>query len=291
VTEEIASRLRRVASRENALVKQLRRAFTQGELSDDGHCAIESVRVVEEAIRSGLRFKAVFFAESAQQRAERLLPQLSAQTDAVLLSDDVFRSAVATESPQGVAALVKLKHFSIDDVLTAPDPLVVGVAGVQDPGNLGTILRSAEAFGAVGVLIGEGTVSPFNPKVVRAAAGSLFRLPVIAERPPRRHEGTETFEKLLEHVRERGLRMIATSSHKARPVSEVDLRGPLCLLIGNEGAGVPRELLKQADETVMIPHSTKVESLNAGVAASVLLYEIARQRSTSTTETRRHGEG
>lgn len=296
VAQEITSRLRRVASRENALVKQLRRAFARGELSDDGHCAIESVRVVEEAIRSGLRFKAVFFAESAEQRAERLLPQLNAHVDAVLLPDEVFRSAVATEAPQGVAALVKIKHFSLDDILKSPEPLVVGVVGVQDPGNLGTIIRSAEAFGAAGVLIGEGTVSPFNSKVVRAAAGSLFRLPVIHELPtktnsPQRHRGTESVTDTLV-MRTRGLRVVATSSHKAKPVSEVDLRGSLCVLIGNEGAGVPKELLKQADETVMIPHSPRVESLNAGVAASILLYEIARQRTgnTPTTEAQRRRE-
>jgi TrmH family RNA methyltransferase len=267
MAEEIAARLRRVASRENALVKQLRRAFTRGELTDEGDCAIESVRVVEEAIRSGLRFKAAFFAETAQSRAERLLPQLSSHVDAVLLPDEVFRSAVATESPQGVAALVKLKQFTKEDVLRGSEPLVVAVAGVQDPGNLGTIVRSAEAFGASGVLIGAGTVSPYNSKVVRAAAGSLFRMPVVNEWP-------------MQFVRQRGLRVVATSSHNAKPVHEVDLRGPVCLLIGNEGTGVSRELLRSADEIVTIPHSARVESLNAGVAASILLYEIARQRGT-----------
>ena len=265
MADDIAARLRHVASRENALVKQLRKAFAKGELTDDGHCAIESVRVVEEAIRSGLRFKAIFFCESATARAERVLPQLHANVDAVVLPDEIFRTAVATEAPQGVAALVKLQHFTLEDLLRGPQSLVVGVAGVQDPGNLGTILRSAEAFGATGVLIGTGTVSPYNSKVVRAAAGSLFRLPHVHELP-------------LESLHERGLRVVATSSHKARTLSEADLRGPLCLLIGNEGAGVPRELLKQADEVVAIPHSPKVESLNAGVAASILLYEIARQR-------------
>jgi TrmH family RNA methyltransferase len=282
--EDIATRLRNVASRENALVKKLRKAFTRDELTDDGLCAIESVRVVEEAIRSGLRFQAVFFAESATARAERLLPQLSSQVDAILLPDDVFRSAVATEKPQGVAALVRMKSFTLEDVLASREPLVVGVAGVQDPGNLGTILRSAEAFGATGVLIGAGTVSPYNSKVVRAAAGSLFRLPVVQpteKNPPHGDRDTDFLHVSLTNIRERGVRVIATSSHRSRPVGEVDLRGPLCLLIGNEGAGVPGDLLQLADETVAIPHSSKVDSLNAGVAASILLYEIARQRADS----------
>jgi TrmH family RNA methyltransferase len=268
MSDEVVARLRTVNSRENALVKELRRAFTRGELTGDGHCAIESVRTIEEAIRSGLRFKAVFFSASAQPRAERLLPQLNAHTDTIVLPDDVFRSAVATESPQGVAALVRLNSFTLEDVLAALAPFLVGVAGVQDPGNLGTIIRSAEAFGASAVLLGSGTVSAYNPKVVRAAAGSLFRMPVLHELP-------------AEHLRERGLRLIATSSHKAVSLTDADLRGPICLLIGNEGAGLSREFLSAADQRVAIPHSPKVESLNAGVAASILLYEISRQRAVS----------
>ena len=173
------ARLRRIEGRHNALVKELRQAFSRGELTSDGYCAIEGFRILEEAIRSGLRFRAVFFSESAAARAEKLLSQLGAQVETLLLPDKLFASAVPSDAPQGVAALVRWKEFSLEDVLAKSEagPLLV-IAGVQDPGNLGTILRSAEAFGAGGVLLGEGTVSPFNPKVVRASAGSVFRLPV-----------------------------------------------------------------------------------------------------------------
>lgn len=274
-------RLRRVTSRQNTLVKELRHAFSQGELTEGGYCAIESARIVEEAIRSGLHFQAVFFSESAAQRADRLLPQIGSHVETLLLPDDVFRSAVATETPQGVAALVKLKQPKLEAVLHLRDPLLAAVAGIQDPGNLGTIVRSAEAFGSNAVLIGENTVSPFNAKVVRASAGSLFRLNVIS---------TVLFEVLPE-LRSRGTRIVGTSSHKGKPVQEVDLTGPLALFIGNEGAGLPRELLAEMDENVVIPHSAKVESLNAGVAASILLYEASRQRGTLNGQTRgRQGE-
>ena len=175
-------RLRRIEGRHNPLVKQLRQAFSRAELTEGGDCAIEGLRILEEAIRSGLRFSAVFFRESAQDRAERLLPQIGAQVETLLLPDKLFDSLVPSESPQGVAALVRLKEFSLDDVLEKErvqvGPIVV-LAGLQDPGNLGTILRSSEAFGSAGVVLGEGTVSPFNSKVVRASAGSVFRLPVI----------------------------------------------------------------------------------------------------------------
>src|SRR5207302_711485 len=150
------------------------------ELTEGGDCAIEGLRILEEAIRSGLRFSAVFFRESAQDRAGRLLPRIGAQVETLLLPNKLFDSLVPSESPQGVAALVRLKEFSLDDLMERLQvgPIVV-LAGVQDPGNLGTILRSAEAFGSAGVVLGEGTVSPFNSKVVRASAGSVFRLPLI----------------------------------------------------------------------------------------------------------------
>ena len=154
-------------------------AFSRGELTSDGYCAIEGFRILDEAIRSGLRFRTVFFSESAAARAEKLLSQLGAQVETLLLPDKLFAGAVPSDAPQGVAALVRWKEFSLEDVVakSKAGPLLA-IAGVQDPGNLGTILRSAEAFGAGGVLLGEGTVSPFNPKVVRASAGSVFRLPM-----------------------------------------------------------------------------------------------------------------
>jgi TrmH family RNA methyltransferase len=175
-----ARRLRRIEGRHNALVKELRQAFAHAERTDQGDCAIEGLRIVEEAIRSGLRFKAVFFKESAQNLAERLLPQIGANVDTLLLPDQLFDPAVPSETPQGVAALVRLKDFSLDAVIERMNvgPIIV-LAGLQDPGNLGTILRSAEAFGSAGAVLGEGTVSPFNSKVIRASAGSVFRFPVV----------------------------------------------------------------------------------------------------------------
>ena len=262
-------RLRRIASRQNALVKDLRKAFTQNEPTAQGFLAIEGVRIIEEAIRSGLRFQAVFFSERGAAHADRLLPQISQHTEAIVLPDDIFVSAVSTDTPQGVAALVKLKTTRLEGMLeTGGKPLMVGVSGIQDPGNLGTIIRSAEAFAAGAVLLGENTVSSANPKAVRASAGSVFRQPIIAVK----------MLEALALLKENQYRVIATSSHKGRSADQVDLTGPVAMLIGNEGAGLPVAVMAQADELVIIPHSPRVESLNAGIAASILLYEAARQR-------------
>jgi TrmH family RNA methyltransferase len=271
-------RLRRIEGRHNPLVKQLRQAFSRAELTEGGDCAIEGLRILEEAIRSGLRFSAVFFRESAQDRAERLLPQLSSQVETLLLPDKLFDSLVPSESPQGVAALVRLKKFSLDDVIEKErlqvGPIVV-LAGLQDPGNLGTILRSAEAFGSAGVILGEGTVSPFNSKVIRASAGSVFRLPVIHGHGK---SATTKLEEVAEKLRAQGVRLIATSSHKGTSLDQADLKSAVAIFFGNEGAGLPREVMARMDEVVAIPHTAEVESLNAGVAASIVLYEAARQR-------------
>jgi TrmH family RNA methyltransferase len=263
------SRLRPLEGRHNPLVKELRRAFANGDLTPDGHCAIEGLRIVEEAIRSGLRFRAVFFRNSAAQRADRLLPQMAAYVEMLVLPDKLFAAAVPSETPQGVAALVRCRQFSLEEVFAKAEtgPLVA-VAGIQDPGNLGTILRSAEAFGAGGVLLGEGTASPFNSKVIRGSAGSIFRLPLAKVR----------LGEALDQLRAHGVRLIATSSHHRSPLPEANLGLPLAILIGSEAAGVPQELLAKVDQVVGIPHSSSVESLNAGVAASIVLYEAARQK-------------
>jgi len=269
-------RLRRIEGRHNPLVKQLRQAFAHSELTDAGDCAIEGLRILEEAIRSGLRFSSVFFRESAQSAADRLLPQIGANVETLVLPDKLFDSLVPSESPQGVAALVRLKQFSLDDILERLQvgPIVI-LAGLQDPGNLGTILRSAEAFGSAGIILGEGTVSPFNSKVVRASAGSLFRLPILHNQEK---SADAKLDDVCEKVRAHAVRLIATSSHKGTPLDQADLKNPSAIFFGNEGSGLPRDLMAKMDESIAIPHAPQVESLNAGVAASIVLYEAARQR-------------
>jgi TrmH family RNA methyltransferase len=211
----------------------------------------------------------VFFSESARPLAEKLLPQIGARTETVVVPNALFNSIVPSDAPQGVAALLKLPAFSSKQLFdrASDGPLVVA-AGLQDPGNLGTILRSAEAFGAAGGFLTEGTVSPYNSKVLRGSAGSIFRLPLV------RIASAELIPLLRQH----GVRLLATSSHKGTPLPKISWTLPLAIFIGNEGAGLPRELMLQMDETMAIPQAAQVESLNAGVAASIVLYEAARNR-------------
>jgi RNA methyltransferase, TrmH family len=265
---EIESRLRRINSRQNARVKELRRAFAEAAPNERGEVAVEGMHLVEEAIRSGLRLSTVFFSEAARERAHKLLPQLSSHTEVLLLPDEVFGNAVPSETPQGIAAMVRPRLFSLDDVFSPAPALLVVTAGLQDPGNLGTIARSAEAFGVTGLLLSERTVSTWNWKAVRASAGSMFRVPTLKVE----------LARTMQEIKSRGVRLLATSSHKGTSISDADLRAPAALLIGNEGEGVPKDILVPADEVIAIQHSPRVESLNAGIAASIILYEAARQR-------------
>lgn len=264
-------RLRRLEGRHNSLLKELRLAFHRSELTASGECAIEGFRIIEEAIRSGLKLRAVFVSESAQERAARLLPQVGSHVEAALVPDKLFASIVPSETPQGFAALVRMKTHTFEELLegSLPGPTLV-IAGLQDPGNLGTILRSAEAFGAKGVLLGEGTVSAYNSKVVRASAGSVFRVPFARVE----------LNAAIAAMRARGIRLLATSSHKGVPLSDIDFSGSAAILIGNEGAGIDKKLLSQMDDLIMIPHSARVESLNAGIAGSIVLYEAARNKNS-----------
>lgn len=258
--KSIAERVpRRIESRQNSRIKELRAGLTRG--VSYPFIAIEGLHLVEEAIRSRLAIKTVLVVSGNEGMLEKLA---LGDAEVLITSEEVFLSASSTEHPQGIAALVEAPSFTLAQML-AGTPLIVVAAGIQDPGNLGTLVRSAEAFGASGMILLPGTVSLWNAKTLRASSGSAFRLPVASMQP------AQAFRAL----REAGVAILAAVAHSG---GEVDLRRPAALLIGNEGAGLPEEWITGADARVTIPLCGPVESLNAAVAASVLLYEAMRQR-------------
>jgi TrmH family RNA methyltransferase len=261
--------VRIVQSKQNARLKELRRAMASGGRATGGLVGIEGPKLLEEAVLAGLRMECVFVAEGSGQLIEGI--PLGKEIEILVMPKGLLEAALATETPQPVAALVQPPDWTWEHIFGGKDAkaLVVVLAGLQDPGNLGTILRSAEAFGATGVVILPGTVSAWNPKAVRASAGSVFRMPLVAA------SEKECFTRL----REKHVRTWATAVSGAAPVDAVDLTEPVAILIGNEGNGVAEELAARADGVLTIPCPGPVESLNAAVAASVLLYEAARQRS------------
>jgi TrmH family RNA methyltransferase len=262
--------VRIVQSKNNHHLKDLHRAFLRPGRDTRGLVAIEGPHLLDEAIRAGVRIAAVFLRFTGRGGVE-YRPNLDQDVEILLVQADIFDDVVQTETPQPVAALVEMPDWTWAHVLRQREawpPLLIVLAGVQDPGNLGTILRSAEAFKATGVISLPGTVNEWNAKVVRSSAGSVFRLPLIHATP----------EECFTALREAGARVLTTSVSNATPVHEANLTGPVAFLIGNEGGGVPAETAEHADSSVTIPCSGPVESLNAAVAASVLLYETSRQR-------------
>jgi RNA methyltransferase, TrmH family len=278
-----------IASRDNKWLRAFRAAL-RGTGPEAGELlGVEGPKLVEVAVRSGLETEALLVSEAGESGLERVLRAAAESEKGIPRSrvfrttDKLFAGVAGTETPQGLAALCRPREWTFDDVLRGrasregayrgEPPLVVVICAVQDPGNVGTIVRSAEAFDATGLVATRGTADPWSPKAIRASAGSALRLPLL--------RGL-TAPVLLAQLRVAELRLLAAVSGSADPedgpASSPDWRQPTALFIGNEGAGLPREVLGAADSKISIPLSDEVESLNAGVAASVLLYQAARCR-------------
>ncbi len=256
-----------IRSRQNARLKDLRRRLLRPGDAGDGLIAIEGEHLLQEAMRSGLRVDTLFL------REDRAAWLDVGEVARFMVAADAFDHACATESPQGVAALVEIPRWTVDSLLRVEAPRLVVLAGLQDPGNVGTIVRTAEAFGATGVLLTPGSVHPWNHKVLRASAGSCFRLPVIA----------------LENIawlRRAGISLFACAADAGDSIFDADLGGRFGFVIGNEGAGISDDVLALCSGSIHIPCPGPVESLNAGVAAAILLYEASRQRARASIESK-----
>jgi TrmH family RNA methyltransferase len=285
-----------ITSRENKWLKMFRAALRGTGPAESEPIGVEGPKLVEDALRSGLQAEALLVSEAGEAGLERILRAASESEAGIPRSrvlrttEKLFASVAGTETPQGVAALFRQPEWQFDDVvsgvattdgaLRGDAALVMVMAGVQDPGNIGTIIRSAEAFGATGAVATRGSADPWSPKALRASAGSGLRFPVLRGM---------AIPVLLAQLRVAGVKIVAASSHSAAlsaggSSAATDLREPVAIFIGNEGAGLPREVEHAADVRISIPMSATVESLNAGVAASVVLYEAARQRKGFTSD-------
>ena len=279
-----------IASRENRWLKEFRAALRGGVPTSEGAVGVEGVRLVIEALRSGCRVQAVLFSESGERHREKLAPLVGKPEMAFPLlrtTDRLFAGIADTEHPQGIAALVQPRRVELEGLLATPAgvcaPLLVVLAGVQDPGNVGTIVRTAAAFGATSAVTTatgqSGTASPFAPKAMRASAGAALHLPILSGM---------ALGILLTQLKLKGIRMLASCVNQEHEAAiapwEADWCQPVALLVGNEGAGLPQEVMMAADARIHIPMATRVESLNAAAAAAVVLYEAFRQRRKVTRD-------
>jgi TrmH family RNA methyltransferase len=256
----------------NPLLKDVRRALARGGLTEQGYLVAETFHLLEEALRSDIDIKMVLTAESVHSTVRdhvRGLPSIRL----VVVEDALFRKLADTESSQGVITLATPPVWKLEQTMRGQS-LVVVLDGLQDPGNAGAIVRAAEAFGATGVLFTKGTVSPFNPKTLRASAGSLFRVPFVY--------GLDA-QLARAALQQRQVVVYASLPQGGRNGSTppaTNLREKCALVIGSEAHGVS-EQFRCGAIGLSIP-TVGVESLNAAVAAGILLYEAQRQRSVAS---------
>ena len=255
-----------ITSKSNSRVKALRASFTGAASQPGDLLGIEGEHLIAEAIRSGFTLQTLFLREGSESVLHR--PSLSSLDirNAILLSHDVFASAVETASPQGIAATLLLR--TVEPPTPQPQSTVLILEGLQDPGNLGTLIRSAEAFGAQQIFLTPDTVNPWNPKVVRASAGSVFRISILRA----------SLQHISAQLAQQATTLYAAVAQRQDSISLLDTHfaAHTALLIGNEGAGLTPAALALSHHRVRIPCA--VESLNAAVAGSTLLYECLRQR-------------
>lgn len=274
----------KITSRQNPLVKRFRRVRTMGERQ---HVFLEGVRLIEDAISTGARFESVAFTaelESSERGAALLDSLRRVQCRGALVSKQVMEAIADTQTPQGVAALVSRPYIELDDLFSNSPDLLVIADELQDPGNLGTIIRTAEAGGANGLITTRYTVDPFNDKAIRASMGSALRLPVVtgadrADIAARcRHHGIKMIASRATPGQALGVIGDAARADRIKLCTEVDMTVAVALIVGREATGIPQPAQGEADEFVHIPMAPGVESFNVAAATAILLYEAARQR-------------
>lgn len=265
-----------ITSRDNLLVKYLKELREKSSFRREERAFIvEGVSLAEEALYAGCLQKLVV-AEGHERRheIERLEKAAnSRKLEVVRLSAALMKAVSSLTTPPGVMAIANMPVWYEEEVLKSRRPLLL-LCGLQDPGNMGTIIRTAEAAGSGGVFCAPGSVDPYNPKVVRGCMGSILRVPVIFVESP---------SDFIEKVSGLGYRTIATgvSAKRSTVCYDQDLKSPFLLLIGQEAAGLPLELADLSQQTISIPMEGEVESLNAATAAGIILFEAKRQRAAT----------
>ncbi|KAF0145856.1 MAG: RNA methyltransferase TrmH family [Nitrospirae bacterium] len=232
---------------------------------------IEGPHLIEMAISSGHQIKEAFFTStfSAKKDVQKLMGQLPKHTGEIFeVTDHILHKLTGTETPQGIIAIASYNPTTPDDIAFKSIPLIVIIDNVQEPGNLGAIIRTSDAAGADAVIILKGTCDVFSQKTIRATAGSIFNIPVVY---------AET-DKLLEWLKAKKISLAATSLDANKSIFNTDLKKPIAFVFGNEAHGITTHMQKNSDLILKIPIFGKAESLNVSASAAVCLYEAVRQR-------------
>ncbi len=260
-----------ITGKDNSAIKYLRSLSDPKHRKKERSFLIEGVKMVKEALRDRAGVTMLVASPAFMQHSGRALLNLAEARpiEIIWISDRLMDAVSENKTPQPVMAVVMMKEHSSDTLLAHDSKLIIIAHRLQDPGNLGTIIRTAEAVGAAGVALTPNTVDPFSPKAIRASMGSILRLPVA-------HIGEiDTFVKIC---KQRGFQIIATVLTDAKAPYDVDLTKPTVVVLGQEGSGLPRSIIADVDHRVRIPMVPSIDSLNVATSSAVLLYEVMRQR-------------
>ena len=255
--------MREISSKDNKIFRLCQQLSHKKYRDKLGLYLIEGENLLEEAVKNGAAIKTVLMCRDYRGSL------FGTEDKAFCLSDKLFEQLSQTETTQGIMAIVEKPELSPDLFLNRGGGNFIVLDRLQDPGNIGTILRTADAAGYELAIVMKGTADVFSPKAVRAATGSLFRMPVVF---------MDSVDELMEFTRAAGKKLAATSFDTDRYYYDEDLRENIALIIGNEGGGISRELMESSDLKIKIPMHGNIESLNASVAAGILMYEAVRPR-------------
>ncbi|MBI4534017.1 MAG: RNA methyltransferase [Candidatus Melainabacteria bacterium] len=257
-----------ISGTHNKLCSQLRSLKLRAQREKSGLFLIEGVKLINEAFAKGVHVKDIVVSQSFLSSGLGSC-NLNKLTSISVIEDGRFKELASTDTPVGIVAIGEIPEHSINEVFVGTSPLVVVLEAIQDPGNLGVLIRTAAASDATGIILTKGTVDPYNPKTVRASAGAVFSLPIVAN---------ISTEEARAATKEHNLVLLACDPTGKTPFWETDLTVPTALAFGNEGQGLSSGLLSQADKVVSIPMSKMSESLNVAVAAGVILFSAVQQR-------------
>lgn len=257
--------MEKITSKDNSSIKEVRKLKEKKYRNSNKKFLVEGFRFVEEAIKSNFYIEELFIAEEALEKfyGYNFQYNIKRYTKVYILEDRLFKIISNTENPQGILAIARYKDTEIKD----KDGFYILADKVQDPGNMGTIIRSAHAAGASGVILTKGTVDVYNDKTLRSTMGSIFHIPVIEDDDL----------SIIKTLKANGFKLLISSLEDSRNFYDINLNGNIIICVGNEGRGVSSEILELSDEKFKIPMPGEAESLNVAVAASIMMFERVRQ--------------
>lgn len=258
-----------ITSKDNEIIKSIRKLKERKYREQENEYIIEGIKLIEEAIQEKAEISKIIICDECmkENKIDTKIMYEIARYDCFSVPEKVFKTITDVNTPQGILAVLKKNNVENKNIDYAEDVILV-LDNIQDPGNLGTILRTVDSVGLKQIIVSKGSVDPFSPKVVRSTMGAIFRLNIIE---------VENMEEFLQESKEYNFKVIATSLETKASIYDIEYTKTI-IVIGNEANGVSKEVLSQADKKVKIPMLGRTESLNASVATGVILYEYVRQK-------------